>query len=239
MVNYSPYDHFVNQLISLDNFKNHPSYTYMLEHVNSKQGEDYCKLLLEVYSKDTIDSFCKLNDSIGNPARSKLPLLNISVSPTSLRYLYQAHLILQHFKNQPELHIVEIGGGYGGLCLAINFLSTLNKQVIHSYHIIDLDSVGKLQKKYLENFNLTFKVETLSASDYGKSLTRTDYCLISNYCFSEIDKVHQEKYIEHLLWKTKTGFLTWNNIPLYNFGKNVVSEVENPLTGPGNLYVYF
>jgi hypothetical protein len=211
----------------------------MLEHVNKEQGETYYNLLMSLYSIDTIESFCKLNDSIGNPHKCNIRSLKIPVSPTSLRYLYHAHLILRHFSNQPEIHIVEVGGGYGGLCLAINFLSKLNYKIISSYHIIDLDSAGKLQKKYLENFDLSFNVDVSSSSDYGKNLTRTDYCLISNYCFSEIDRSHQENYIKYLLPKTKTGFLVWNNIPLYDFGKVTNFETENPLTGPGNLYVYF
>ena len=237
MADYSVYNNYISNLTSLTAFKSHPNYTYMLEHVNREQGEAYCQLLMKSYPVDFIESFCKLNDSIGSPHKYSFHALSIPVSPTSLRYLYHAHLILKHFAVQPEVHIVEVGGGYGGLCLAIHVLSKLLNKTINSYHIIDLDSAGKLQKKYLENFSIP--VETSSASEYGKYLTRTDYCFVSNYCFSEIDKLHQEQYIQHLIPKTKTGFLAWNNIPLYNFGKEVVSETENPLTGPRNLYVYF
>jgi hypothetical protein len=239
MTIYSEYDEFVKKLSVLTNFKNNPSYTYMLEHATGQQADEYCTLLMSVYSAETIESFCKLNDSIGNPHRYKIDSLTISVSPTSLRYLYHAHLILKHFSNQPERHIVEVGGGYGGLCLAINFLSTLTNTPVQSYHIIDLDSATNLQMRYLDNFTLSFTVDTSSASEYGACLPRTDYCFVSNYCFSEIDKHHQENYSNHLIPKTKTGFLAWNNIPLYNFGKDVRSEVETPRTGPDNLYVYF
>ena len=49
--------------------------------------------------------------------------------------------------------IVEIGGGYGGLCRSINCLCDFEE-----YHIYDLESCGKLQKKYLSNFNISGEV---------------------------------------------------------------------------------
>jgi hypothetical protein len=239
MTDYTNYERFVKDMQTLESFKNNPNYTYILEHVTTDIGNQYYELLKNLYSNDIIEDFCRLNDSFGNPNKSTIGSLKISVSPTSLRYLYHATLILKHFSNESEIHIVELGGGYGGLCLAINFLARITNKVINSYHIIDLDSASKLQKNYLKNFELSFNVDFSSASDYGKNLTRTDYCLISNYCFSEIDMSHQENYIKHLIPKTKTGFLVWNHIQLYNFGKTVRFENEIPLTGPGNLYVYF
>lgn len=234
---YSQYENFLKTMDSLANFKQNSNYTYVLEHVSKPQGEEYYNLLKDIYSDDVIQVFCNVNDSIGNPVRH---LINrIVTSPTSLRYLYHAHLILKHFGNQPEVNIVEVGGGYGGLCLAIDYLSKYMNKNIHSYHIIDLDPAINLQKIYLKKYTLSFEVTFSSASDYGKELKRDDYCLISNYCFSEIEKHHQENYITCLFPKVSCGFLIWNHIPLYDFGKKVNVENEIPLTGPGNLFVFF
>lgn len=239
MADYRNYETFLQNRNSLHNFKNNTNYTYVLEHVSKEHGYQYYNLLKDLYSNDVLLSFCNLNDSIGDPIKHSIGNLSHPVSPTSLRYLYHAHLILEHFSNKPEIHIVEVGGGYGGLCLALSYLSRFKNINIQSYHIIDLDTAVNLQKDYLKNFTLTFDITFSSSNEYGKSLTRTDYCLISNYCFTEIDKYHQQQYLIHLFPKTDRGFIIWNHIPLYDIGKEVVVKEEIPLTGSGNLFVFF
>jgi hypothetical protein len=208
----------------------------MLEHVSQAQGLEYYKLLKSEFgvSDSYINEFCKVNDHIGSP--NKHVVHNFRVSPTSLRYLYQASLILKHCSNE---NIVEIGCGYGGLCLAIDYVSKHSNIKIKKYTCIDLLPAIKLQKMYLSKFDLGFETEFIDASTYGKDVSEESF-LISNYCFSEIAENHQKEYIKHLFPKITSGFITWNMIPLYNFTKPVSKvEIERPLTGPNNLFVYF
>jgi len=223
---------------SLDDFKSHQNYTPMLEHVRQEYSLEYFNLLKSHMSNADISEFCKLNDAFGNPKRHIIPELSLGVSGTSLRYLFHAWIILT---NRPESSpIVEVGCGYGGLCLAIDFLSKKLHRAIPSYTCIDLDGPLSLQKRYLSNFHLSFPVQFVASSTYGSDIQGSDNFLVSSYCFSEISKVYQKKYIDVLFPKVSHGFIAWNNIPLYDFGKSGIrSEPERPMTGRGNLFVYF
>ena len=243
---YNTYTDYVNSIVQfndLTNFKNNPAYTYMLEHVNESQGHQYLHLIKEKFALSDIDvvQFANMNDAIGNP--KKFSYLGSQISPSSFRYIFQAMLILKHFQSQGQtsIRIVEIGGGYGGLCLAVyyclKFFPGLN---VTQYNIIDLEAPTKLQSKYLSHHRLSFPVCTHLAETYGSDIEAgDDLHLISNYCFSEIDISLQANYVSKLFPKLKHGFITWNNIPLYDIGKTVTFEEEYPKTGPMNLYVRF
>jgi len=212
----------------------------MLEHVTPTLGEQYFGLLkTECGMPDAgIIEFCELNDRIGKPNKQYISKLSRHVSGTSLRYLYHGWLILKHMK--PGSSIVEVGCGYGGLCLAIDFISRQTQRPVRAYACIDLDEAVSLQKRYLANFELSFPVSFHSSSTYGRNVEGSNHFLVSNYCFSEITDVHQREYIRTLFPKISHGFLAWNHIPLYDFGKPVIRrEAERPITGRGNMFIFF
>lgn len=219
-------------------FKSDPDYRYMLEHVYFQDALKYLKLILNHFSTDEIVQFTTLNDSIGMPQLSDFSGIIPPCSTTSLRYIYHSILILTYMKKIGIKHtsITEIGGGYGGLCAALHTYASKFDIHIDSYHIVDLDLPGKLQRRVLDT--LGFKnVQYHSASSFGKDVP--DGFLVSNYAFSEIEDVYQVQYVKTLFPKMHHGFLVWNCIPVYDFGKETIIEDENPLTGPDNKYVYF
>ena len=59
---------------------------------------------------------------------------------------------------------------------------------------------------------------------------------ISNY---EIAVERQVIYFNTLLPRVSHGFLVWNNLPYVDFGRVTKQEVERPLTGPHNRFIYF
>ena len=131
-----------------------------------------------------------------------------------------------------DLKLVELGGGYGGLCLCLNLFAETKL----NYTIIDLKYVGELQKKYLEMNNTSVNC----LEPYGESLEGNDYFLISNYCFAEIDLSHQIQYIKLLFPKVSYGFITWNEfLDPYDFGFDCNIIDEYPQTGAKNKYIYF
>lgn len=241
---YKRFTDYVEKIVATQNlvwFKGVPDFQYMLEHVSGRVGQDYVSLLESTpITTEQIQTYCRINDRIGAPM--KTPYSFGAVSPTSLRYLYHAHLALTHFKASVgggPFHIVEVGGGYGGLCLAISFLASSYGVQIASYTIVDLDPIGALQKLYLAEHSLEFPVEFVSALTYGRDIQAQPLALISNYCFSEIQEEHRQRYIEELLPKTSAGFLAWNNIDVYPIGKTLRVEMERPMTGAKNRFVYF
>lgn len=242
---YVEYQKFIEHAITKDNmdgFKSNSVYNGILEHVSSRQGLQYLQEIEKRFALPIhkIRSFCALNDRVGTPSRVSYAD-DLTVSPTSLRYIFHALLILEHVQKKgiSSVKIVEVGCGYGGLVLAINFFAKYMNVVIDSYDMIDLPEPLLLQKKYLAHFDLDFPIYFHSAETYGAGLQGTQYYLISNYCFSEITHEYQTKYIETLFPKVEHGFMTWNHIDVYNFGKKIEVEDEYPLTGAKNKYVRF
>jgi hypothetical protein len=226
----------------LNNFKSNINVTDMLEHVSYDQGQKYLDIIFKQINKIPIQdiiSYCELNDKIGGGLKYNYSF--ITTSPSNFRYILHSHLILTHMKskNNNEVNIVEVGGGYGGLCLALNHFSKLYDINIKTYNIVDLPEIINLQRLYLSNFNLSFDLKLHNAYQYGSTVEDTNLFLISNYAFSEISNENQQNYIKTLFGKVSHGFMTWNMIPVYNFGFDYTEEIEYPLTGPFNKYVYF
>jgi len=243
MVDYGTYANYVESICQsgdLSSFKSHPNYTYMLEHVSKNQGDEYlhCIKTSTNINDNEIKNFCNINDSIGNPLKSDFQV--VTASPSSLRYIFHSHLILKHLSslNLPSIDIVEVGGGYGGLCLAINHFSEKYGLKINSYTIVDLPSISKLQTLYLNSVS-NLKVDVVDATTFGEGISKQNMFLVSNYCFSEISTEFQKKYIDTLFPKISHGFMAWNMIPTYYFGFEIKEEIEYPKTGNFNRYVYF
>jgi hypothetical protein len=140
--------------------------------------------------------------------------------------------------NLNNIDVIEIGGGYGGLCFFLYKLSHLFNIHINSYSIFDLQEPLLLQKKYLENINVN-GVHFTTMDDL-ENIKKNSF-LISNYAYSEISLDLQKKYTEKLLNPyVSHGFLTWNFIEPYHFIENkmIKTEKEYPSTGD-NFYIWF
>ena len=243
---YDTYSNYVGSICdanNLSNFKSNPNYTYMLEHVPRYSGKEYleCTLSQTSITLDEVVEFCSLNDAIGSPNKHTYDNLNISVSPTSLRYIYHAHLILTHMKTVGHLHadIIEVGGGYGGLCLSLHYFAPKYGISIKSYKICDLPNIIRLQKIYISSVKSALNIEFVDATSFGANIDCNNMFLVSNYCFSEVSKEIQDSYRQILFPKVANGFMAWHLIPIYDFGFATRVEPEIPNTCPSNKYVYF
>lgn len=225
-------------------FKSDARYNYVLEHVSKEQGEQYLDLVIDEFPdffsnhKDLILDICSKNDQLGKPKVEKFDkLVNgypLRFSPTNMRYLYQSLLILEKMENfkLKEVDVIEIGGGYGGLCLFLNEISKAIGDVrIISYGICDLWQAKALQSLYLESHEIRL------ADIYWENSF-----LISNYAFSELTPTIRNNYQNHVINPyCSHGFLAWNGCDFYEFVKNkaISREKERPETHPRNEYVTF
>ena len=227
-------------------FKSCSNYTYMLEHVNSKQGGDCLDIIknrFNIFYKNNLEfliEICNLNDKYGKTNKHQYENFT-TCSPTNLRYILHSLLILEDMKKYKlnNIDIIEIGGGYGGLSFFIHNIAPLYEININSYIIFDLLEASLLQEKYLNALNI--KNVHFNQLDNVDNLKNNSF-LISTYAFSEIPMSIQKDYSEKILNPyTNFGFIAWNNIPVYNFVENSIIEYEReyPLTGPYNYYVKY
>jgi len=243
---YDVYREWVSEVVkssSLDTFKYSPNWEYnkVVEHRDYEWGEAFYMLLQEDFglSSEAILDFCKKNDAKGNPERIEHSFG--SYSANSLKYVYHAHLILKHMKElgKSSVSVVEIGGGYGGLALALLHYAPTFAITIQEYNLIDFEEVLKLQQLYLqEMIGNTSIFKFHNAMSYGDSIEGENHFLIGIYSIGEFLETIQTQYIETLFPKVAHGFLIWNEKPR-DLPKACVRLPERPLTGPHNHFVYF
>ena len=219
-------------------FKGQPFFRDILEHVSLQFGLEY-KQLIEIEFKRCIEEFAdliKINDSIGDP--SKFTMDNLCISPSNLRYIYHSLLIESKIKlwfNKKEIKIVEIGGGYGGLCYYI-------KNIIKDYHInytiVDLPNILNLQNKFLNDVQIDSRL--ISCFD-TTNINETFDLVISNYCLSEISMENRLYYLNNLVNRCEKEFYVWNSRSFEGLNLNKYHiEDERPQTNyeQYNKYIY-
>ena len=193
---YTNYTNYLNKDNSiLYSFKSNNDYCNILEHVSLEHGNDYLNLILNEFNfidKTNIIDFCKINDNYGSPRLFYISKedLQLYCSPTSLRYIYHALIILKYLKETNCKNIVEVGCGYGGLCLSINYFMKFFNITIDNYNIIDLKEPCNLIKQYLDlhKDNIHTNIILHDSSTYGSNVNNNDLFFISNYCYTEIEK---------------------------------------------------
>ena len=183
-------------------FKSHPAYRHVLEHVSYEEGQQYLKEIGIDYL-DKLDEI-KENDSLGSPATYEYPSV-VEISPTTIRYIKNTSDIITKFGTSFDA-IVEIGGGYGGLCKVMSSFIKFDQ-----YLLLDLEECNLLSRKYLSHFDLptlSYRSEEIDEIDENFDL------LISNYAFSECHKEVQQDYIERFIKKSNNFYIMHNNFHL-------------------------
>ena len=202
----TPYLNVCNYAANSDEFfkqfKSHPAYRHVLEHVSYEEGQQYLKEI-DIDYLDKLEEV-KENDSLGSPVIYEYPSVG-EISPTTIRYIKNTSDIINKFGTSFD-SIVEIGGGYGGLC---KVLSSFIK--FEQYLLLDLEECNLLSRKYLSHFNLptlSYRSEEIDEIDENFDL------LISNYAFSECHKEVQQDYIERFIKKSNNFYIMHNNFHL-------------------------
>ncbi len=161
------------------------------------------------------------NDKVGDPALVELTPHGRAAS-TTMRYLWNVLDMQQHGVKLDDACVVEIGGGYGGLCRMIH---EFHKPI--SYTIIDLPEATALAKRYLAMYDIepTF----VSCHDYKQR--RPIDTFISNYALTELSKDTQHEYVNHLMKYASYGYVTFNSQPRDAANQYSLSELQKFVPG--------
>lgn len=253
---YTEYENYITSIINQDvdymEFKRNYHYTGILENLTYEFGKQYLDVIIEKYNqffemnKTLLYDLCCTNDSVGNPIKYQFPKLNdINCSAYNFRYILHSLMILNYLKelNLSEVNIIEIGGGYGGLCFYLYNLCEFFNIKINSYSIFDLDIVTKLQNKVLNKILTGKSINYMTLNNYDENKLKVNSFLISNYGYDEIGSILKTQYKENIIYKyCQNGFLTYNMAFAENddlLEKTKKSEIEYPQTNSYGINKHF
>tara|TARA_R110000868_G_scaffold63957_2_gene192528 strand:- start:2283 stop:3068 length:786 start_codon:yes stop_codon:yes gene_type:complete len=187
-------------------FKSLEKYNCILEHVHYELGLQYYdhiqKVGKEIYDK-YLNGFLE-NDQIGNP--NQFFYGDGKISPTTLRYIKNCLDLSFFCDGQGVSKIVEVGGGYGGLCKTLSVLCNFDE-----YLNIDLPEAVLLQEKYLKNFSEIYSKIKFVPCNELEDISNIDL-FISNYSLSELTIETQLNYYNKIIKNSKIIYITYNLI---------------------------
>jgi hypothetical protein len=222
-------------------FRRHPDYTWVLEHVTEELGWRY----LEAFQHDqaVLDH---IRGSAGATARGGPEVFDFGfsapVSPTLLRYGKVAADLRQLFGPLDGSSIVEVGVGYGGQHQVICGISR-----IMTYVMIDLPEVLELAAKWISAYPSSEALRLVNGLAPSRMSLQPADLFISNYAFSEIERPLQELILADWVASSARGYVTYNHIggsrdimTAEEFarrvpGADIIDEV--PQTNPRNCIV--
>lgn len=234
---------FVNDDNAFSNFKRDYRYKKILEHVSNPESLQFIREMKDYETAITsklLERF-KENDKYGNAEIFEYDFFG-SISPSTIRYIKNTLDILAKFDSTKIKNIVEIGGGYGGLCKTISCAIDFD-----NYVIIDLPEASALQEKYASKF------ESLSGKFQALPFTHLDEIdgidlVISNYAFSECSREIQEKYYNDVVLNSEAFYMVYNNITPNNMNSSEYHahassdfdiEVETEVRPGHTNYIYY
>jgi len=219
-------------------FKSDLRYQRVLEHVDHYQAIRFLDHIQREYSAYWSDAVRLLpviaaeNDRYGKPVQDTFREVDLTCSPSNMRYLSQALRLWTHAAEvgMTRMHVIEIGGGYGGLALYVDRLSQLFPDVIiDRYTIIDLPEAIVIQKRLAVALGVPIKaMDGLDPLGVALALDASEAprFLFSAYAFSEFDMETRDWYAEHVASKCEHGVIIWN------FVRGVTGIAEKDLGGP-------
>ena len=164
----------------------------------------YQKLKLSLGDEKLTNEWLRItkNDDYGNPNLVEFEQHRNAAS-TTMRYAWNVVDMQNNKIALSNADIIEVGGGYGGLCRMIHEYHTPK-----SYTIIDIPEALALVERYLSKFSIN--VRLISCDDYDYEPIDT---FISNYALTELSLDLQQEYADKLIKRASNGYITYNSQP--------------------------
>jgi hypothetical protein len=209
------------------NFKRDPDYTKILEGNEVDVGiaalwgiNKWGKIITNRVMAD-LPRF-KENESVGNPRTLRFQDFG-EIAPSTLRYINSCVDIWSLVENKKMKRIIEIGGGYGGLCKTFDVYFN----GFDSYTIIDLPWASKLTEKYLSKFNLGGRTTCVSITELDKVNTEDIDLLIADSSLAECNLETQLMYVDRLVRHASHVYMIYNTVHTPSGFSRFVRVVES------------
>lgn len=136
--------------------------------------------------------------------------------------------------------IAEIGVGFGGQA---SLICMMTKPLEYTFY--DIPPVLELAKRFVSELEVH---GNFNYRDGRKPTICEPDIVISNYAFSELSRPIQEEYLNHVILRSKSGYITWNNLSanelmgyslaeLVRLIPNAEILAEKPYTHDGNAII--
>ncbi len=196
-------------------FKSDPRYREILEHTPVEFADAMLWWSMgQIPDLDLalVRQLAALNDSVGKPEQQSIKRLG-KFAPSNMRYLCHAIKLWQHIDSLglPDVEVVEIGGGYGGLALYVRGLANLFKTQLGAYWILDLPGVTVLQHQVAQALGVSLFPLDWDSLAFGVIAKRQEPLVcFSAYAFSEFDQPTRDWYAERVVKHCRHGMMIWN-----------------------------
>lgn len=183
-------------------FREAAVYTAVVTSALHYHGQDYFALLQQRNFDLSFFDAIREHDRIGGPALVDFGPAG-AVAPQTMRYVKTLSDLEQLYGSLEGKSIIEIGGGFGGLCAVLAKRSRFAR-----YTLVDLPEVLMLARRYLDQLG----IDNVHYAQLNELPFAARYDLaISCYGLSEIARPVQLAYAQRVLLNAAAGYLLWNN----------------------------
>jgi len=194
-------------------------FDYYVDAIKSHENYEIFRTNLEKF---------RVNDTIGNPDTYVDSEIG-EFSGSTLKFAFNAIDILEFIKTQSNgsevKNIVEIGGGYGGLCLVLSGFIEWDQ-----YTLVDLPETCLLVDKYLSQFpEIKDKIRTVPCDRIDEEdLGQIDLAIAIN-SLSECNLETQLNYFDKIISKSRLSYIVRNpdTQERMNHHKETINSLSN------------
>jgi len=217
---------FVENDDMFKNFRRDPEYGKILSGDSKIVGDIALSSIKKLGYLDNLKNSLeeiKNNDLYGNPYIHRYDDIG-EINPSTLRYFNSYVEIKNLLKGFSPKKIVEIGGGYGGLCRIMSVFINFEE-----YIIVDLPESIKLAEKFINNYpEIRNRVKYISCEDLKSYNSIDDVDLfIADSSMAECDLDTQKIYTNKISKKSKYCYVIWNTLHLNNGNNEMNSFLSN------------
>lgn len=211
-----------------------------LDHVSIQQGYDYLHEIVKLEGWNEISrNVLKSIDAKGQPIRFRFSNFG-TFSPTLLRYLKVFLEIEKEIGPLEAKTIAEIGVGFGGQASLIHMMTQPSQYIFY-----DIPPVLNLVNRFTTELNV---IGNFIYNDGRTPIISNPDVVISNYAFSELSRPIQEEYLNNVILRSKSGYITWNSLSAEKLDGYTLADLvkmipnseilpERPYTAEGNAII--